>query len=161
MTQRRRIAFQFLAAALLVPSLVAAQVYPAKPVRVVVPTSPGLGSDFVARSVFGKLSELSNNPFPVENRFGRAGTVGAALVAKSPSDGYTILVGTSNLLSVAHLFKDLPYEPLRDFIGITPLTETVGVLVVHASLPVKAVGTSLRSQRRSPVKSPTAPSAAT
>lgn len=137
-------------AALVSPSLVTAQTYHAKPVRVVVPTPAGLGSDVIARNVFGKLSELSNNPFLVENRFGKAGTVGAALVAKSPPDGYTILVGGSSLLSAAHMFKKLPYEPLRDFIGITPLTEIVGVLVVHPSLPVKAVAELIALAKKQP-----------
>lgn len=150
MKLRSRIALPILVAALVSPLLVTAQTYPAKPVRVVVTTPAGLGSDVVARNVFGKVSELSNNPFPVENRFGKVGTVGAALVAQSPPDGYTILVGNSNLLSAAQVFKKLPYEPLRDFIGITPLVEIVGVLVVHPSLPVKAIAELIALAKKQP-----------
>lgn len=139
MKPRCRIAWPFLVAALLSPSFVTAQAYPAKPVRVVVVTPPGLTPDVVARNVFAKVSELSNNPFPVENRIGKVGTVGAAVVAQSPPDGYTIMVANATLLSTAHVFRKLPYDPLGDFIGITPLAETVGMLVVHPSLPVKAI----------------------
>lgn len=116
------------------------QAYPAKPVRVIIPFPPGGANDIVARIVFQKLSEQLGQPFLIDNRSGAGGTVGTALAAKSPPDGYTLLVQTTaSHASNPHLYKKLPYDALGDFTGVTPLGRLVGVLTVHPSLPPRSV----------------------
>jgi len=75
----------------------------------------------------------------VDNRTGAGGTIGAAVVAKSPPDGYTVMVYSTTLLASAHLYKNLPYEALKDFTGITPVARLVLMLTVHPSMPVRSV----------------------
>ncbi len=114
-----------------------AQPYPVKPVRVVVVFPPGGATDVVARFVFQKMSEQLNQQFPIDNRAGAGGTIGADIVAKSPPDGYTIMVYSQTLIANAHLYQKLPYDALRDFTGITPVTRMVNVLAVHPALPAR------------------------
>lgn len=125
-------------AALLVPSTVFAQAYPSRIVRVVVPW-PGGSNDAVARIVFNKVAESIGQPVVIENRAGAASTIGTAFVAKSAPDGYTVMVTSASLIANAHLYTKLPYDTLRDFTGITPLSAQIGILAVHPSLPVKTV----------------------
>ena len=114
-----------------------AQTYPVKPVRVLIPWPPGGSNDIVGRIVFQKVSEQAGHQFVIENRGGAAGTIGSDLVAKSPADGYVIMVHSATHVANAHLYKKLPYDTLNDFIGVTPLATQVGILVIHPSLPVK------------------------
>ena len=111
--------------------------YPAKPVRVVVVFPPAGATDIVARLVFQKMAEQINQQFPIDNRAGAGGMIGAEIVAKSPPDGYTIMVYSQTLVANAHLYQKLPYDPLKDFIGVTPLTRLVLMLAVHPALPVR------------------------
>jgi tripartite-type tricarboxylate transporter receptor subunit TctC len=113
------------------------QPYPSKPVRVVVVFPPGGATDVVARFVFQKVGEQLNQQFLIDNRAGAAGMIGAEIVAKSPPDGYTLMVYSQTFLANAHLYQKMPYEPLKDFIGITPLSRLVGMLGVHPSMPVR------------------------
>jgi tripartite-type tricarboxylate transporter receptor subunit TctC len=116
------------------------QNYPVKPVRVVVPFPPAGANDITARVVLPKLSEQMGQSFIIDNRSGAGGTTGTAIVAKSPADGYTLLIQTvGSHVSNAHLYSRLPYDALRDFTGITPLTKLVAVLIVHPSMPVRSV----------------------
>ena len=116
------------------------QAYPAKPVRVIVPFPPGGANDIVARIVLPKVSEQMGQSFVIENRSGAGGTVGTAVAAQSKPDGYTLLIQTvASHVSNAHLYKKLPYDPLNDFVGITPFARLVTVLAVHPSLPVRSV----------------------
>jgi tripartite-type tricarboxylate transporter receptor subunit TctC len=89
--------------------------------------------------VFQKVSEQMGQQFIIDNRGGAAGTIGADVVAKSPADGYTVMVQSATHLANPHLYKKLPYDTLGDFIGITTMARQVGVLVVHPSLPVRSV----------------------
>lgn len=114
-----------------------AQAYPARPVRVIVVFPPGGSNDVVARILFQKMSENLGHQFVIENRGGAAGTIGSDVVANSPADGYTIMVQSTTHVANAHLYKKLPYDVLKDFIGITTLARQVGILVVHPSLPAK------------------------
>ena len=116
-----------------------AQAYPAKPVRVVIVFPPAGATDIVGRIVFQKVSEQLNEQFVIDNRAGAGGTIGAAIVAKSPPDGYTVMVYSATLVANAHLYKTLPYDALKDFIGITPVARLVGMMVVHPSMPVRTV----------------------
>jgi tripartite-type tricarboxylate transporter receptor subunit TctC len=116
------------------------QAYPTRLVRVIVPFPPGGGNDIVARLVFPKLSEQLGQQFIIENRAGAGGTIGSAVVAQSKPDGYTLLIQTAaSHVSNAHLYSKLPYDPLRDFVGVSPLAQVVAVLTVHASLPPRSV----------------------
>jgi tripartite-type tricarboxylate transporter receptor subunit TctC len=116
-----------------------AQTYPAKAVRVVVPWPPGGSNDIVARIVAQKLSELNGQQFVVDNRGGASGLIGSENVAKSPADGYTIMIHSATHVANPHLFKNVPYDTLKDFTAIAPLSAQIGVLAVHPSLPVKTV----------------------
>ena len=103
--------------------------YPTKPVRMIEPFGAGGGPDLMARAVSPKLSELWGQPVTVENHPGAGSTAAPALVAKSPADGYTLLVNTSAQAYSAALLKNLPYDPLKDFIPVAPLTSQPYVLV--------------------------------
>jgi tripartite-type tricarboxylate transporter receptor subunit TctC len=132
-----RIVLPAVVAALCSPLAVHAQAYPTKPVRVIVVFPPGGSNDVTARIVFTKMNEIAGQQFLVDNRGGAAGTIGAAVVATSPADGYTLMVQSTTHIANAHLYKKLPYDTLGDFIGITTLARQVGMLVVHPALPVK------------------------
>src|SRR6188472_1421555 len=107
-----------------------AQTYPAKPVRVVIPWPPGGSNDIVGRIVAQKLSELTGQQFVIDNRGGAAGTIGSDLVAKSPPDGYTIMIHSATHVANPHLYGKLPYDTLKDFVGVAPISLQVGMLVV-------------------------------
>lgn len=108
---------------------VVANAYPNKPVRLIEPFGSGGGPDLLARALGPKLSELWGEPVTVENHPGAGSTLAPALVAKSPPDGYTVLVSTSAQAYSAALRKGLPYDPLKDFIPVAPLTSQPYVIV--------------------------------
>ena len=116
-----------------------AQSYPVKPVRIVVPTSPGGGNDFMARLAGQKLGERLGQQFIVDNRPGAAGSIGTGLVAKATPDGYTLLLGFVGQLAMYPHAEKAEYDPLRDFVGISLLASSYHVLAVHPSLPVRSV----------------------
>jgi len=115
------------------------QAYPAKTVRVVIPWPAGGLTDVVGRIVFQKVSESLGHQFIVDNRGGASGTIGADLVAKAAPDGYTIMVHSTTHVGNPHIYKPLPYDTLRDFVGVGLLVAQTGLLVVHPSLPVHSV----------------------
>jgi tripartite-type tricarboxylate transporter receptor subunit TctC len=119
--------------------LVSAQSYPTKPVRVVIPWPPGGSNDVVGRIVMQKVAENLGHQFIVDNRGGAAGSIGADVVAKSPPDGYTLMVHSTSHVGNAHLYKKLPYDTLKDFTGVALLAAQPGALTIHPSLPVKNV----------------------
>ena len=116
-----------------------AQPYPAKPVRVVIVFPPGGATDIVGRLAFQKVGEQLNQQFVIDNRAGASGTIGGAFVAKSAPDGYTLMVYSATLIANAHLYRKLPYDTMKDFVGITPVARLVGLLSVHPSMPVRAM----------------------
>jgi tripartite-type tricarboxylate transporter receptor subunit TctC len=129
----------FLLALLLAPAMAFAA-YPDRPVRVIVVFPPGGSNDVTARIVFNKMPEIVGQQFVIENRGGAAGSIGAAVVAQSKADGYTIMVQSTTHIANAFMYKGkLPYDTLGDFIGLTPMARQVGMLVVHPSLPVKSI----------------------
>ena len=132
-----RIAIPVALAVLFAPLPAFAQAYPAKPVRVIIVFPPGGSNDVTARIVFQRMSEMLGQQFVLDNRGGAAGTIGSEVVANSPADGYTIMVQSTTHIANAHLYKKLPYDVLKDFIGITTLARQVGILVVHPSMPVR------------------------
>jgi tripartite-type tricarboxylate transporter receptor subunit TctC len=139
-----------IAAAACVPLGSAAQNYPAKAVRVVIPWPPGGSNDAVGRIVMQKLSEAMGQQFIIDNRPGAAGSIGSDVVAKAPPDGYTLMVHSTTHVGNAHLYKKLPYDTLKDFIGVGLLSGQPGVLTVHPSLPVKSVKDFINLAKGSP-----------
>ena len=126
------------AAAAFAAGMAQAQQYPVKPVRILIPWPPGGANDVVGRVVAQRMTELLGQQVIVENRGGASGTIGSDLVAKGPTDGYTIMVHSATHVANPHLYKKLPYDTLKDFIGVTALAVQVGMLVVHPALPVKS-----------------------
>jgi len=125
--------------------------YPSKPIRIVVPFAPGGNIDITARTVAPGLSEAIGQPVVVDNRGGAGGRIGAALVAKSPPDGYTLLLGASGTLTVQPAFSDNPgYDPLRDFAFTSSISLVPIVLVVHPSVPARSVKELIALARAQP-----------
>src|SRR5437660_10684680 len=123
------------------PALAWAQDYPGKPVRMVVGFPPGGGTDVVARILAPKLSELLGQPVVIENRPGATGTMAAAMVAKSPPDGYTIMMGHVSVNAIApSLFANLQYDVIRDFAPVAIAASVPHFLVVHPSVPATSLG---------------------
>jgi tripartite-type tricarboxylate transporter receptor subunit TctC len=117
-----------------------AQPYPSKPVRIVVPFGPGGPTDLLARVVGQKLTEAWGQQVIIENRAGANGLVGAEVVAKSPPDGYILLLGTNGTHGMnSSLFSKVPYDPVKDFAPITRLALQYFLLVCHPSLPARSV----------------------
>jgi tripartite-type tricarboxylate transporter receptor subunit TctC len=117
----------------------AARDWPTRPVRLIVPFPPGSGVDIVSRHVAPRLSEGLGQPVVVDNRGGAGGVVGAEVAAKSPADGYTLLMGTAGILTVVPALAKVNYNVQRDFSPVSVVASVPSVLVVHPSLPVKTV----------------------
>src|SRR5213075_1800047 len=117
-----------------------AQSFPSKPIRVVIPFVAGGSSDIVGRAIGSKFQEFLGQPAVVENKPGANGAIAAEFVAKSDPDGHTILVGSIGVFSInSALFKDLRYNPLRDFAPISLAVTTPNVLITKPTLPAKSV----------------------
>ena len=117
-----------------------AQNYPSRPVKMVVGFPPGGGTDVVARIIAPGLGENLGQPVVIENRPGATGTVAAAMVAKSPADGYTIMMGHVSVNAIApSLFPNLQYDAIRDFAPVTLAASVPHFVVVHPSLPVHSI----------------------
>jgi tripartite-type tricarboxylate transporter receptor subunit TctC len=128
------------------------QDYPTKRVRVIEPFGAGGGPDLMARAVSPRLSELWGQPVTVENHPGAGSTAAPALVAKSPADGYTLLVNTSAQAYSAALLKNLPYDPLKDFIPVAPLTSQPYVLVASKLVGITTVGELVAAAKAKPAE---------
>lgn len=117
-----------------------AQDFPARPLKIVVPLAPGGGTDFFGRLLAGKLSENLGQPVLVENRPGGATMIGAEAVAKAPADGHTLLLSALTTYAVnPHLFRKMPYDPLRDFAPVSLTGRFALLLVVNADMPARTV----------------------
>ena len=116
-----------------------AQAYPVRALRLVVPSAPGGGTDIVGRALAAKLSATIGQQVVVDNRAGAGTTIGIDVVAKSAPDGYTVLVSPSTLAINLWMYAKLPYDALRDFVGVSPIARVVSVLSVHPSLPPRSV----------------------
>ena len=124
--------------------------YPTKAVRLIEPFGAGGGPDLVARALAQKLTELWGQPVTVENVPGAGATAGPAQVAKSPADGYTLLVNTSAQAYSAALLKNLSYDPLKDFIPVAPLTSQPYVLVTGKMTGITTVGELVAAAKAKP-----------
>lgn len=125
--------------ALLFAGPILAQSFPVKPVRVVVPYPPGGPTDIVARVLFQQVAEATGQQFLIDNRAGAGGNIGAELVAKSPPDGYTVLIGTTAHAINMSLFKNLNYDIQKDLMPVSLLTQGPLVLVAHPQFPASSV----------------------
>ncbi len=142
-----------LASILLLLPLLATAAFPDRPIRLVVPFPPGGAVDFFARVVQAPLSELLGQSIVIDNKAGASGMLGAGIVAKSPPDGYTLLLGNIASLAInVGIYPKMSYDPRKDF---TPILRTVDVnyvLVVHPSVPVKTLAELLAYARANPGK---------
>ena len=126
------------AALLAMPGALEAQLkFPTRPIRIVVPFSPGGGTDTVARIISQKMGESWGQAMVIENRTGAGGTIGTALVAKATPDGHTLLVSSSAFAINAAMDRDLPYDPLKDFSGVTRIGYSKSMLVVTPTIGVR------------------------
>jgi len=142
-----------LAALLLLPWNALAQAYPVKNVRVIVPQLPGDACDILARLIGHKMSERLGQQFVADNRPGASGTIGLALTAQAPADGYTIACGQGGNMSVVpHTMKKVPYDALKDFAPIAVFATNYLALVVHPSTPFKNVGEFVKYLQANPGK---------
>jgi tripartite-type tricarboxylate transporter receptor subunit TctC len=141
-------------AALLMSALAGAALgqYPARPVRFIVPSAVGGGTDIIARAISVKLSEGLGQQFVVDNRPGAGQMIGIELAAKAPADGYTILMAASTLAINPIMYKQVLYDPVGDFAPITQAATLANVLVVHPSLPVKDVKELIAYAKANPGK---------
>ncbi len=130
----------------------AAQPYPVKPVRVIVAFAPGTTSDIVGRLVSERLAQSMGQPFVVENRTGAGGTIGAEFVAKSPPDGYTLLVSTAALPVSAWVFQNLKYDTGKDFASITVMTLSPLALAANLQFPPRTVAELIDYAKANPGK---------
>ena len=118
-----------------------AQDYPTKPIRIIVPFSPGAATDILARAIAQRFTEAWGQSAIVENRVGAAGMIGSAFVAKSPPDGYTLLMATTSTHNVSpFVYKNVPYDAIKDFAPVALAAYVPNVLTVHPSLPAANLG---------------------
>ncbi|HTO51513.1 MAG TPA: tripartite tricarboxylate transporter substrate binding protein [Burkholderiales bacterium] len=117
-----------------------AQPYPSKPIRFVVPFPPGGPLDIMGRAIAQKLADVWGQPVVVDNRPGAGGGIGAEIVAKSPGDGYTLLMGAVSTHAInPSLYAKVPYDPQKDFVPVALVAQVPNILVVNPSLPVQSV----------------------
>jgi tripartite-type tricarboxylate transporter receptor subunit TctC len=130
-----------------------AQPYPSKTIRIVVPFAVGGIADTFARVIAQKLTDTWGQPVIVENKTGAGGNIGADLVAKSPPDGYTLVMGNIGSHAVnPYLVKNMSFDPLKDFVPIAHVLDAEGLLVVHPDLPVKTVPDLIAYAKANPGK---------
>jgi tripartite-type tricarboxylate transporter receptor subunit TctC len=135
------------------PIASSAQSYPAKPVHLIVPTTPAGITDGIARLVAQKLTEQLGQSFVVENRPGANGNIAAEAVAKASADGYTLLVGTIGVMSInRYVYKQVAYDPQRDFAAVAQLVSFSNVLAVHPSVPVTNIAELIAYAKAHPGK---------
>lgn len=147
----------FLASLVVVAAVVAgepawSQVWPQKPVRIVVPFAPGGNTDGIARLIAQPLGETFGQLFVVENRPGAAGAIAAEAVARAPADGQTLLMGTPSQIAIIPAMTKTPYDPVKDLAPISVVGTNPYVLVVHAGIPVRTLAELAAYARRQPDK---------
>jgi len=140
-------------AALAVPRPAAAQSYPEKPITFIVPFAAGSATDQLARALGQSITEQTKQAVIVDNKAGASGMMAAQAAAKAPADGYTVLI-TTNTTQAAneHLYKKLPYDPVKDFAPLTVLGKGGQVLVVKAESPYKSVADIVAAAKKTPGK---------
>ena len=139
-----------LVTALSLPALTLAQSYPSKPIRMINAYAPGGASDVVARNFATKLTEYLGQQVTVDPRVGAGGNIAAEIAARSPADGYTLLMATIFLSTNQSLYSKLTWDPQKDFAPISMLTAAPLILCVHPSLPVKTTQELIALAKKQP-----------
>ncbi|MDO8279732.1 MAG: tripartite tricarboxylate transporter substrate binding protein [Burkholderiaceae bacterium] len=130
-----------------------AQAWPSKPIRLVVPFAVGGVVDLTARETAQVLSARLGQPVIVENRAGNAGMIGVDFVAKAAPDGYTLVMASAGTIAInPHLFKAMPYDPVKDLVAVAPVVQGINIMVVPASSPVKNVREFIAAAKAAPGK---------
>jgi tripartite-type tricarboxylate transporter receptor subunit TctC len=137
---------------LLAAGMAGAQTFPSKPVRFIVPITPGGSNDVVARAIAQKLGETWGQPVLVENRPGAGMNLGAEAVAKSPADGYTWLLGANNIFAFNPHMGRVPFDVFKDFTPVTQVANVPFVMVVHPAVPAKTVAEFIAHAKANPGK---------
>ena len=143
--------FALLALVLLAP-LCAAQSWPARPVKMVVPFPAGGPTDVITRVLADKLGQALGQPVVVDNKPGAGGTIGSDFVAKSPNDGYTLLMATGSTHSVGPYLQKLPYDPVKDFVPVIYAGSATNILLASPGLPANNVAEFIELARKTPGK---------
>jgi tripartite-type tricarboxylate transporter receptor subunit TctC len=139
--------------AMVLATPVAAQDYPSKPIRIVVPFGPGTATDIVARTVGAQLSSRTGQPVVIENKPGAEGQISAQSAATAAPDGYTLFITTQTTQAMnVHIYKSLPYDPVKSFAPISGLSLGAQVVMVKNELPVKSIGELIEFARKQPGK---------
>ena len=133
---------------------VQAQDYPSRPIRILVPLAAGGMADILARVVATKITETTGHSVVVENRTGGAGVIGADAVAKSPADGYTLLMGLHATQAILVHLQKLPYDPAKDFAPVIHVATVPNVLLVHNSVPANSLAELIAYAKANPESSP-------
>lgn len=151
---RRTLVLAWLAASagFLLPLSTTAQDYPAKPIRLIVPWSPGGGTDVLGRIIASKLSEALKQQVIVENKAGAASLIGMTALANAAPDGYTFGLATSNLASNPYLYAQHPFDVMRDLAPVVLVSKGVYAMAVHPSVPAKTVGEFIALVKANPDK---------
>jgi tripartite-type tricarboxylate transporter receptor subunit TctC len=155
MAMRSRRAWMTVVAACVIgpaPTSALAQDYPVKPIRFIVPTSPGGGVDTLSRLLGQRLAEAWGQQVIVDNRGGASGIIGTEMAARAPADGYTLLIIPTTFSVNPSLFAKLPYDPANDFVPVTLISKEPNVLVVHPSLPARSVRELVELSKRTAEK---------
>src|SRR3954452_3810171 len=149
----RRAAALALLACLAVAAPALAQPYPTKPVTIVIGYTPGAVSDLAARTIADGLHQAWGQPVIVDNRPGSGGNIGAALVARAPADGYTLMIGTdATMASNVHLYKHVGFDPVKDFAPVAFAGANIICLAVNAELPIRSVADVIDYAKKNPGK---------
>jgi tripartite-type tricarboxylate transporter receptor subunit TctC len=151
-TKKVTLALFIAAGSIVSPTPVAAQNYPAKPIRIIVPFPPGGATDVVARIVGAKVGESLGQTVIVDNRPGASGAIATESVSKSPADGYTLLLATASTHAINPAVSKVPFDPVADFTSVGLIGSAPLGLVVHPSVPAKSVAELVALARRSPGK---------
>ncbi|HEU4351230.1 MAG TPA: tripartite tricarboxylate transporter substrate binding protein [Burkholderiales bacterium] len=128
------------------------QEYPAREIRSICNFAPGSGADIIVRYYSDQLAKLAGKPVLVENKPGAQGSIASAFVAKSPPDGYTIHItpASSTLAAAPHIFKQLPFDPIKDFASVTTINSLTFVVAVDAAKPIKSIQELIQALRQKP-----------
>jgi len=135
---------------LLLPASASSQEYPVRPVRLIVPTSPGGGTDAIARILGNKLGEVLGQPFVIDNRPGASQIIGAEMVARSAPDGYTLLMGFISSLVLSPALIGAPYDPIRDFAPVSLIASAQYLMAIHPSVPARTLKALVAYARSNP-----------
>jgi tripartite-type tricarboxylate transporter receptor subunit TctC len=128
------------------------QEYPARDIRSICNFAPGSGADIIVRYYSDQLAKLAGKPVVVENKPGAQGTIATAFVAKAPADGYTIHItpASSTLATAPHIFKQLPFDPIKDFASVTTINSLTFVVAVDAAKPIKSIQELIQALKQKP-----------